>query len=300
MENVHVPVLLDEVIDSLNIETGSIYMDGTLGGGGHTSAILDKGGIVYASDADINAVNLAKQNINSDKLFIKAGNFADVIREYDENYFDGILLDLGFSSNQLEASGRGFSYLQPDERFDLRYDDNVGESVYTKISRTKSDAELGKIIYEYSGETLSMRIARPLFELIKNNKNIVVSQVVEAITSAIPRQFYPKRNAIYSRVWQALRIWTNDEMSSLDKFLQIAPTKLKKSGVLSIITFHSLEDKVVMKQFRTISKPFVLDTFGNTVKNFEVSKSEGKPTAKEIEDNPRSRSARLRVLTKLS
>lgn len=306
--NLHTPVLLKNILQYLEIfdsEIKKVIFDGTFGGGGYSTKFLEVSWKVFACDLDQNAIdqffrNNAKYKKNS-KLQIVNKSFADYINEFPDSFFEAIVLDLGFSSNQLSSSGRGFSFKNIEETLDLRFDDSGGEPIWKKLRNLDEPFELQKILYTYSGEQLSRRLARATFELLqKTEGSLTVGQLTSTLTEAIPAKFKPQTNSILSRVWQALRIWTNDELTSLNIFLDAAPKKLKPGGRLVIVSFHSLEDKLVTKQFRRLAKPRSTDEFGNTIKDFKLLTSKGvKPTDKEVEINPRSRSAILRVLEKL-
>ncbi len=304
MQNVHVPVLLNEVFESvsqLKNKGGKIF-DGTLGGGGYTQKFLNGGFEVYASDLDENAINLVRTKLNNpEKLTVVNSNFADYIETFDKDFFDGIVLDLGFSSNQLQHSGRGFSYQNREEIFDLRYNITTGKSCFEKLREVKSAENLWTIIYTYSGEKFSKSISINIFNFLKENSgSVLVGEIVDQVTKAVPAKFQKHLNSTLSRVWQALRIWTNDEFGSLEKFLPLAAEKLKPGGRLAIVSFHSLEDKIVTKFMRNLAKPLEIDVFGNKTQAFKLITSKAiVASEKEVEENPRSRSALLRVLEKI-
>lgn len=347
-KNCHIPVLIGKVADFLlpkiinsgeqnsipnsNLEIDSkiskitqenntektkfTIMDGTLGGFGYVNFLnnlvkenaefghLELG--FWGCDLDDSVVSKAKRIEN---LEAKQSNFADFIAEFEDNFFDGIILDLGFSSNQLESGGRGFSHQKMDETLDLRYDIQSSESASEKLLKIKDSRYLSHILYSLSGEEFSSRIAANIYNLVqilnsqktkKEKIELKVRQITNCVCEAIPVQFLTKRNQILGRVWQALRIWTNGEFGSLEKFLKIAPTKLKIGGKLIIISFHSLEDKMVANFMRKIERPTV-DIFGKKTQNYKLlTKKSVKPESVEITENPRSRSAILRVLEKLT
>lgn len=302
--NFHVPVLIEEILGffrCIQSDSPLKIFDGTLGGGGYTSRFLSKGWAVCACDLDKSAVaNFEIDNRDVAGLKLSQANFANYIQEFEDVSFDGIVLDLGFSTNQLVFSDRGFSYLKGEEIFDLRYNRAEGETVWQKIAQLESSFDLQKIIYTYSGEKLSKRLAENLYGLIyKTQTPVCVFQVVQALTEAIPAKFIHQKNAILSRTWQALRIWTNKEFESLELFLHFAPLKLKPGGKLAIVCFHSLEDKIVTSTMRKLSRPYLTDDFGNTHCNFKLLTSKAiTPSTEEVEQNIRSRSATLRVLEK--
>ncbi len=326
-KNVHIPVLLKEVesfvfrekatnIDKKPETANSIVIfDGTFGGGGYTQSFLEKGGTVFASDLDLEAVEKGEKEfskeIENEKLSLEVGNFGEILGKFKDEFFDAMVVDLGFSSNQMEVGGRGFSYQKTEEEFDLRYNTEKGKKAWEKIVNTRTTDELKKIIFKYSGETFSPKIADSLFENIrtkyrslKNSEQetyfFTVGEVVEAIISAIPDKFKNKQNAILSRVWQALRIWTNNEFTSLQKFLDKSVEKIKPGGVIIVVSFHSLEDKMVTQFFRQLAKPLEVDEFGNKQINWKLlTKKAITPSEEEIEKNVRSRSGLMRVLQRI-
>ncbi len=291
-------------------------MDGTLGGLGYVdflNNLVQKGAEFehlelefWGSDLD-NLVIQRAQRI--DNLNSKQSNFADFVTDFEDEFFDGIILDLGFSSNQLEFGGRGFSHQKLGETLDLRYDVGTLESASEKLLKIKDSKYLSNILYSFSGEEFSSRIAVNIYNLVQilNSKKakkekieLKVSQIVSCVCEAIPVQFLAKRNQILSRVWQSLRIWTNGEFESLEKFLKVAVKKLKVGGRLIIISFHSLEDKMVANFMRRIERP-ITDNFGKKTQNWKLlTKKSVKPENSEILQNPRSRSAILRVLERLN
>lgn len=314
--NHHTPVLLKEVDSFLELnitnESRTKLFDGTLGGGGYSFNFLKKGWEVYSCDLDSEAISKFKYKIESEKIplensHLTNSNFSKYIQEFEPNFFDGIVLDLGFSSNQLESSQRGFSYLKPDDYLDLRYDFGSLKPCWKMLYETRSAENLGKILFTYSGEELSFRIARSLISLIDAKKleselkqdPIKVSEVVKAIEQAIPAKFRPKRNAILSRTWQALRIWTNKEFENLELFLSFSLSKLRLGGKLAVVSFHSLEDKIVTKFMRKASILMEVDDFGNKKSDYKVLTNKAVlPSPEEVSNNPRSRSAMLRVIEK--
>lgn len=306
--NKHIPVLYDEVLDvasQVDLDRSKYkFFDGTLGGGGHTKGLLEAGLRVVSSDLDQAAIDRVTGYLKDKDFYnnwqVGQGNFADVITTFTDRSLLGALVDLGYSSNQLEIEQKGFSYLQGDQVLDLRYDETSGKPCYKLILELKNVQELGKILFNYSGETLSRRIAERIFEASHGHSVLTVENVVNAVTAGIPAKFIRSKNAILSRIWQALRIWTNDEFASLKKFLNIAPNKLEVGGVLIVISFHSLEDKLVAKHFRTLAKPIEIDEMGNKERLFELLTPHAiTPGEKELTDNPRSRSAMMRALKRL-
>jgi 16S rRNA (cytosine1402-N4)-methyltransferase len=295
--NNHTPVLIDNILDIINIEFNDSMLsvfDGTLGGGGYTNRFLDKGYSVVACDLDKTVIDLSKEKILNLNFACYQGNFSEIIGDYTD-FFDIIVVDLGYSSNQLDFSNRGFSYQKEDEEFDLRYNNDISIPAWKLICEQPVE-KLGKIIFNNSGETFANKIANSL----KQQDIKYVKDVKNSIESIIPAKFYKKRNAILSRVWQAFRIEINQEFENLNIFLDKSLNALKKNGLLMVVDFHSLEDKIVTKFMRDQAKPIVIDDFGNKVINYKLlTKKPITPSEDEIDDNIRSRSASLRILKKL-
>ncbi|GAB4146619.1 MAG: 16S rRNA (cytosine(1402)-N(4))-methyltransferase RsmH [Patescibacteria group bacterium] len=317
MTNVHEPVMLNEVLFWLKCGDHSSsdkhsYFDGTLGGGGYTAAILaaDSSSYVTASDLDPLAIQnfwtftgLDSVQFSSRVNLINAG-FSKAIETLENDSQIGIVLDLGFSSNQLESGERGFSYQSQfaSDVFDLRYNKTTGLPAFEKIKALENAHQLGNIIYRNSGEALAQKIAGDVFELCKSKNKIEivsVGEIVQAITNSVPAKFRNKTNSILSRFWQAIRIWVNNEFGELETFLPIAHTKLKKGGRLVIVSFHSLEDKLVTHWMRQVSEPESDPVYGNKTYYAKLlTKKAILPSPEEISRNPRSRSALLRCLEK--
>jgi 16S rRNA (cytosine1402-N4)-methyltransferase len=315
IQNSHVPVLLYEVNDYLlkqrvlELKKNKVKLfDGTLGGGGYTqhfinycqqnSVQLDQ----YSIDLDQGAIDRVlsyiecPDNIN---LELRCANFADAIQVFDDRFFDGIVVDLGYSSNQLENDERGFSYLKPDHELDLRYDTTNSHSCSYRLLRLHDWQQLGKILYNNSGEDLAAKIAKAIYN---SNKKTpwTVQEMVDIVISVIPAVAMKRKNQILSRVWQALRIWTNSEFESLETFINFAKDKLNVGGRLVVVSFHSLEDKIVTNYFRKLAKAVTEDVYGNKEYDYKVINARPiAPTESEIEVNPRSRSAVMRVLERL-
>lgn len=303
--NNHYSVLLTEVVE-LMLKTGSDaaqsnYFDGTFGGGGYSinlsNRLLEKNRKfqIYACDLDNESSKFCPEN-----LFInfKNANFAEYIQEFPDHSLSGIVLDLGFSTNQLLSSKRGFSYKEDNDILDLRYNHTEGLPLHEKLKRLRGSKELSNIIFQNSGEELSRRIAENIFLNRKSIKTVI--EFKSEVDKSIPIKFFYKRNSIYSRVWQAMRIWVNEEFVNIEKFLPIALSKLEKNGILVIVNFHSLEDKIVTKFFRNESQPLVLDEYGNKKTSFEFLTPKAiEPSLEEININTASRSAKLRAIKKL-
>jgi len=310
--NLHKPVLIKTIQHFLDKESflflNSIVFDGTLGGGGYTEFFLKRGANVHTCDLDLEAVencqNHFKKYLESKKIELVNLNFAKYIKHFPDNFFDIIVLDLGFSSNQLEFSKRGFSHQKDDEILDLRYDSKEGSAAWEKIKNLKSSSDLAKIIYRNSGESFSRKIAKNLYQLVRSKKNsetLLVQEVKKEVLDSLPAGFsnFYKKQAL-SRVWQSMRVWVNKETEVLDFFLKQAIKRLKKDGFLIVVSFNTLEDKLVTSFMRRVSRPIFKDEYGNTKQNFVLkTKKALTPNQEELINNPRSRSALLRVLKKV-
>jgi 16S rRNA (cytosine1402-N4)-methyltransferase len=245
------------------------------------------------------------KEIEAGSLTLEHRSFEDYIQTFNPETFDYIVADLGFSSNQLEYSERGFSYLKPDELLDLRYNTSHGVPVWKKLSRMDA-RQIGKVLFHNSGEAYSQRFASRIVdtnrERSEQNKPPLqtVGEFTEIIEAAIPAKHRHKRFGILSRVWQGFRIWVNDEFSILDTFLAASISRLKPGGKLIIVSFHSLEDKHVTRFMRHAAQPTEVDDYGNKEQYYKLlTKKAATPTAEEIADNPRARSGILRVLEKV-
>ncbi len=289
----HVPVLLKEVLKYLNPKPGQNFIDCTFGFGGHGLALLEKikpTGKILGIELDEEVLNKLKQD--KERFLVCHGNFTDlekIVKENNFYYINGILFDLGISSWQIEKSKRGFSF-QRDEPLDMRLDVRNNDLSAEEIINLWKENELKKIFQEYGEERFSGRIARVIC-LIRQNKRIkTTNQLVEIIRQAIPGKYQYKRIHFATRVFQALRIAVNDELNNLDQALAQALKILEINGRLAVISFHSLEDRIVKNFFREQAKE-------NNLKI--LTKKPISPTDQEISENPRSRSAKLRVAIKI-
>ena len=273
----------------LQVKSGGTYMDGTLGLGGHTREILRRSapeGQVIAFEWDKEAIEKSVQTLGAyrDRLTIIRRNFAEIDRglsEIGQPLVDGILIDIGVSSLQLDTGRRGFSF-QKDEPLDMRMDQRR-EKTAEAILETASEQELADLFYYYGEEKQSRRIARRLVAERKNKKIKTTGQLAELVSRSIPRKYHPPRIHVATRVFQALRIAVNEELSNLAVVLDKAAHHLVEGGRLCVISFHSLEDRIVKMKFATNEKLAA------------ITKKPILPSAEELRTNPRSRSARLRV-----
>ncbi len=310
MEFSHVPVLYNEVIESLNIKPDGIYIDGTVGGGGHSSGICEKlseNGRLIAVDRDTAALNAASARLEEYKCrkeFIHA-NYSDVetISEVAGGKVSGILLDLGVSSFQLDNAERGFSYMH-DAAMDMRMNEDDLLTAYDVVN-SYSEAELTRIIKEYGEEKWASRIAKFIVTERKEKPIERTGQLVEIIKAAIPAAARREGPHPAKRTFQAIRIEVNAELEHLRKAVQELPDLLEVGGRIAIITFHSLEDRIVKNEFDrrlnpcTCPKEFPVCVCGKVSDVAKVYKKPLIPSAEELELNPRSRSAKLRVLEKI-
>jgi len=285
----HTPVLLKETLKLLAPADGGIYVDGTLGLGGHTRAILEQcgpTGKVIGFDRDGDAISLAQRNLadyGKRVTFIRR-NFAEIkkgLSELDIAHVDGLLLDIGLSSLQLDASGRGFSF-KGNEPLDMRMDDRGQVTAADLLNRRSAD-ELADIFYYYGEERHARRIAARIVSERKKIGFETTGQLVAVVAQAIPKRFHPKKIHVATKVFQALRIAVNGELESLARILDETVDILKPGGRICVISFHSLEDRLVKWKFRENPALKVL------------TKKPVVPTAAEQERNPRARSAKLRA-----
>ncbi len=289
-ETVHISVMPDETIESLAIKAGSTILDGTLGGGGHTSLaakLVGSDGLVIGLDRDADAITRCESSLKGLPVVLAQSNFADapeILQQLNITEVDAILLDLGLSSDQLEDRERGFSF-NSDGPLDLRFDKHSGEPAYRLVQRLKQE-HLANLIYEFGEERLSRKIARRLIAMRNRTKLVSAKDIAGVIYGCYPN---PRKQKIHpaTRTFQALRIAVNQELKSLEIALRRLPESLRVGGIFSIISFHSLEDRRVKQAFRDDTRLEVL-----TKKPLTASDAE-------LHRNPRSRSAKLRVARRL-
>lgn len=310
MEFNHVSVLLNECLEGLNIKENGIYVDGTLGGAGHSSEILkrlSKEGRLIGIDQDTDALKAAKERLKdySNVTFVHSNfsNIENVLNNLNIDGVDGILMDLGVSSYQLDEGERGFSYMK-DAPLDMRMNRENDFSAYNVVNEY-SEEDLYRIIREYGEEKFAKRIASFIVEN-RQEKNIETTlELVEIIKNAIPAKARREGPHPAKRTFQAIRIEVNSELSILNKTIEDGVEKLNKGGRMAIITFHSLEDRIVKNKFRDLAvscrcpKEFPVCVCGEKAKVKIISRKAIEPTKEEVEINPRSRSAKLRVIEKL-
>lgn len=304
----HKPVLLNEAIDALDIDPSGIYIDGTFGRGGHSQAILDRlgeTGRLIAFDKDPQAVATAEQKFAADPRFkIHHGSFAEIEKYINEDsligLIKGILLDLGVSSPQLDDPQRGFSFQQSGP-LDMRMNDQQGLSAAQWLNKAK-EAEIADVIYEYGEERYSRRIARAIVLARENEPLNDTKQLAEIIKQAHPR--WEKKKHPATRSFQGIRIFINNELADLDDCLEQSYRCLAKGGRLAVISFHSLEDRKVKRFFKHMVEgeklppdlPIIDEAVNRKMKLVGKRVKAGK---QELSENPRARSAVLRVAMKL-
>lgn len=305
MEFNHISVLLNECIESLAIKPDGIYVDGTAGGAGHSSEIAKRlnGGKLYAFDRDPDAVKIARERLKDYNAQVIESNFSfmkEKLNEIGISGVDGILLDLGVSSYQLDTAERGFSY-HKDAPLDMRMSKS-GISAKDVVN-SFTEKELSDIFFRFGEEKFSMRIASRIVEARKEKEIETTLELSEIISSAVPakarRDGHPAR-----KCFQALRIAVNGELDALNTALEKCFELLNKDGVLAIITFHSLEDRMVKQCFKeyctgcTCPPDFPVCVCGKTPRGRLLTRKPIEPSKEELEINPRSRSAKLRVIIK--
>ena len=312
MEFQHQPVLMNQTLNSLKLRPGGVYLDGTLGGGGHTEAILqatEPDGKVIGLDQDDEALAAASQRLKpfGERFCPIRANFAEmeqVLAAEGIAGLDGVLLDIGVSSHQLDEPDRGFSYMQ-DGQLDMRMDRRGGQTAADLVAEL-SESELANLIYRYGEEKFSRRIARRIVEQRAQTPIESTKQLAELISAAIPAaQRRKEKQHPAKRTFQALRIAVNDELGVLERGLVAAFASLKSGGRLSVITFHSLEDRIVKNYFAGLAKgcecppEFPVCVCGKQPQALLITRHPQTATEDELQSNPRARSAKLRTVEKL-
>jgi 16S rRNA (cytosine1402-N4)-methyltransferase len=297
MRTQHVPVMLDEVLDALQPRSGGRYVDGTLGGGGHAEALLEASapeGRLLGLDADPAAIERVRERLRpyDGRVTLVQRNFraiGEVARAAEYVPCDGIVLDLGLSSDQLAEAGRGFSF-QQDAPLDLRFDPATGPTA-AELLNEASETELADIFFHYGEERRSRRLAR----IVAERRRVQPFSRMADLLSAVERALGPRRGRLHpaTRVLQALRIAVNDELGALREALAGAVEILAAGGRLAVISFHSLEDRIVKRFILSCSAEVEPPSLRPLTRKPLV------PRPSEIEANPRSRSAKLRVAERL-
>ena len=307
----HRPVLLDECIEALNIRPEGIYLDGTLGRAGHSREIarrLSGSGKLICVDRDQAALDAAQERLGEwmDRVTLVHSNFdrvSEILDELGIAGVDGMLFDLGVSSPQLDDGSRGFSYMA-DAPLDMRMDRSEGLTA-ADVVNTWSQEELRRILFQYGEERYAPLIAAAIVRRREERPIETTLELVDIIKGAMPARALKEKQHPAKRSFQAIRIAVNDELSSVDRMLQGAVPKLNKGGRLAVITFHSLEDRIVKTGLGEFAKgctcppDFPVCVCGRTPDVKLVNKKPILPSPQEIEENPRARSAKLRVAEKL-
>jgi len=284
----HIPVLLETILDNLNLSKGEFVIDGTVNGGGHAekfSQCIGPSGRLLGVDLDEDMLAKTRKKLSGKNIFLVQGNYADLPEILEENKLgkaDALLLDLGFSSNQLE-SGRGFAFSgETNEPILMTYDKNA--EPLSKILQKLNVRDLEKIIREYGGERMAGRVAKA----IKNNLQKIKGShdLARVVSDALPRSYERGRIHPATRTFQALRIYVNGELENLKIVLGSLAKIIRPGGRVAIISFHSLEDKIVKDYFREAKKKGELEI---------LTKKPLVATREESRENPRSRSAKLRI-----
>lgn len=306
----HKSVLLDETIEALNIHPDGIYLDGTLGGAGHSEQIVKRltTGTLIGIDRDEVALSAARQRLSpyGERVVTVHSNFcelADVLDRLSIPLVDGMLFDLGVSSPQLDDAQRGFSYMA-DAPLDMRMDRSQSLSAYEVVNGWPQE-ELRRILYDYGEERYAPQIAAAMVRRREKQSIETTMELVEVIRSAMPAQALREKQHPAKRSFQAIRIAVNDELRAVDRMLQVAFDRLKPGGRIAIITFHSLEDRIVKSRMQAAARGCICPP------KFPVCVCGRKPVVRlvtrkpvvsgeeELEENPRARSAKLRVAEKL-
>ncbi len=310
MEFKHISVLLEECIESLHIKPDGIYVDGTLGGAGHSLEIAKrlKSGKLIAFDQDIEAIENAKKVLAEylDRVILVHSNFENLIEKLEElqiDGIDGILLDLGVSSYQLDNPERGFSYMN-DAPLDMRMDASSDFSAY-EVVNSYSLEELSEIIRDYGEENWHKRIAEFIVERRKEKPIETTFELVDIIKAAVPKAARDENLHPAKRTFQAIRIEVNGELAVIEKTLFDAFSIMNKNGVAAVITFHSLEDRIVKNCFKEMATScicppeFPVCTCNHQAIAKIINKKPIIATKEELELNPRSRSAKLRCAKRI-
>ena len=305
----HIPVLLNEVIEGLNIDPDGIYVDGTLGGAGHSYEIAKrlKGGRLIGIDRDEDAIAAASERLEpfSDRVTIVRGNYgdmADILGDIGISEVDGILLDLGVSSHQLDEAERGFSYRE-DAPLDMRMDRRDELTAYDVVN-TYTEAELTRLLKDYGEERFAGSIARHIVRARAERPVSTTFELSDIIKASIPAKYRDKKGHPAKRSFQAIRIEVNHELDILRDSLNGMIDILKPGGRLCVISFHSLEDRIVKQAMRTAEDPcicpkdFPVCVCGRKPKGRCVSKKAITAADNELDKNNRAHSAKLRIFEK--
>lgn len=311
MEFSHQSVLLDETVTGLNIKPGGIYVDGTLGGGGHAAAVcakLGNTGRFIGIDRDADAIQAAGIRLNAftGNVAIERGNYRDmraILSQHGIVSVDGITLDLGVSSYQLDSPERGFSY-RHDAPLDMRMDNHQSKTAADVIN-SYSERDLCRLIRDYGEERFAKQIAALIVKERGKDPILTTGKLADIVKEAIPAKFRRSGGHPAKRTFQAIRIETNDELAILEQSLDDLIQLLNDGGRLCVISFHSLEDRIVKSAFKKNEDPcicppdFPVCVCGRKPQGRIITKKPITPSEKELKDNPRSSSAKLRIFERI-
>jgi 16S rRNA (cytosine1402-N4)-methyltransferase len=295
MPRAHEPVMIAEVLDLLQPSRGGLFVDCTVGLGGHSRALLEAGASrVLGVDRDRSALTIARETLAvfGDRVELVHADYRELDRVLDERGVDhvaGILADLGVSSMQLDADGRGFSFRR-DEPLDMRMDQSRGPSV-ADLLRDVDETELADVIYRFGEERASRRVARAIVHARRESPIETTGRLGAVVRRAVPHKGHQRIDPA-TRTFQALRIWVNRELDGLDAFLAAAARRLVANARLAVITFHSLEDRIVKHTFRAMAQA------GQGLRI--LTKRPLVPADEEVARNPRARSAKLRAIERFA
>ena len=288
--SVHLPVLTTEVLQYLRPERGGLFVDCTVGLGGHASLLLEHGATrVIGFDRDAQALAMARERLAQwgDRVDLVHGDYRDFEREFENRRIgriDGALADLGVSSLQLDSASRGFSF-QRDEALDMRMDQSSGDTAADLVAHA-SERELADVIFEYGEERFARRVARALVEARQIEPIVTTGRLATIVRRAVPVRGYWRIDPA-TRTFQAIRIWVNHELDGLDRMFVALAKRLREGARLVVISFHSLEDRIAKHTFRSMDR----DGIARVITKKPVMAAED-----EVDRNPRARSAKLRVV----
>jgi len=309
MEFSHRPVLLRETVELLAPDPGKLFLDATLGGGGHAEALLEAGARVIGLDQDPRALDAARSRLagHGDRFVAEHANFRDaaaVLERKGISQVDGALVDLGISSAQLDDAGRGFSF-QRQGPLDMRMDPTRGSPLAERLAAW-DEGELERILRDLGEERFARPVARRIASESRRGALTDTARLADAVASAIPRKAWPRGIHPATRTFQALRIAVNDELGALSEFLAALPRIVSRGGRAAAIAFHSLEDRMVKQSFARLATGCICPpdlpvcACGRTAGFRLLTRKAVKASASEEAENPRSRSARLRAVERLS
>lgn len=305
----HIPVLLEPTIELLNVKPNGVYVDGTIGGAGHSKAILNRAKIkkLIGIDQDEEALAVAKNNLKEfENVVYIHDNFENIDRileSLEETEVDGILVDIGVSSYQIDTAERGFSF-RFDAKLDMRMDKSKAFSAYELVNEY-DEAELVRVIRDYGEEKFAKSIARHIIKARETQEIETTKQLEEIILKSVPRYRGQDGKSNVQRTFQAIRIEVNQELDVLKNFIDKAISKLKVGGRLAIISFHSLEDRIVKQKFKELATgcicppDFPICVCGHKATVKLITKHPVEATEEELKKNPRSAPAKLRVIEKI-